>query len=171
MYFATFIDDFSQKTWIYFLKGKDEVFSKFKEFKALVENSTNRKIKVLRSDNGGEYTSKDFNSFCKSTGIKREFTVPYNPQQNGVAEQKNRSIIESTKALIHDQDIPMFLWAEAANTTVYLQNRCPHRAVKDKTLEEAFTGVRPEAGHLRIFGCPVYVHVPHEKRSKLDPLD
>jgi len=63
----------------------------------------------------------------------------------------------------------MFLWAEAANTTMYVQNRCPHRAVKDKTPEEAFTGVRPEAGHLRIFGCPVYVHVPHEKRSKLDP--
>lgn len=63
----------------------------------------------------------------------------------------------------------MFLWAEVANTTVYVQNKCPHRVVKDKTLEEAFTGVRPEVGHLRIFGCPVYVHVPHEKRSKLDP--
>jgi len=62
----------------------------------------------------------------------------------------------------------MFLWAEAANATVYVQNRCPHRAVKDKTLEEAFTRVRPEAGHLRNFGCPVYVHVPHEKRTKLD---
>lgn len=79
LYFTTFIDDFSRKTWIYFLKRKDEVFSKFKEFKALVENSTNRKIKVLRSDNGGEYTSKDFNNFCKSAGIKKESTVPYNP--------------------------------------------------------------------------------------------
>jgi len=81
LYFTTFIDDVSRKTWIYFLKGKDEVFSKFNEFKAQVENSTNKKMKVLRSDNGGEYSSKDFNNFCRSTGIKREFIVPYNPQQ------------------------------------------------------------------------------------------
>jgi len=167
LYFTTFIDDFSRETWIYFLKGKYELFSKLKKFKAQVENSTNRKIKVLRSDNGGEYNLKDFNNFYRSMGIKREFFVPYNPQQNGVVEWKNQSIIESTKALIHDQGIPMFL--EAANTIVYVQNRCPHKAVKDKTTEEAFTGVKPNAGHLRIFGCPVYIHVPHEKRSKLDP--
>jgi len=76
LYFTTFIDDFSRKTWIYYLKGKDEVFFKFKEFKALVENTTNKKIKVVRYDNGGEYTSKDLNNFCRSARIKREYTVP-----------------------------------------------------------------------------------------------
>jgi transposase InsO family protein len=79
-----------RKTWIYFLKTKDGVLARFQEFKAQVENLTKRKIKVLRSDNGGEYTSKDFSNLCIEAGIKREYTVPYNPQQNGVAERKNK---------------------------------------------------------------------------------
>jgi transposase InsO family protein len=88
---------------------------------------TGKKIKVLRSDNGGEYTSNDFSDFCKEAGIKRELTVPYNPQQNGVAERKNRSIVEVVKEMIHDQNLPMFLWEEASNTTIYVQNISPHR--------------------------------------------
>lgn len=95
-YFVTFIDDHSRKTWIYFLKTKDEVFCQFKEFKALVENLTEKKIKVLRSDNGGEYVDKDFTNFCAKEGIKREWTTPYNPEQNGVAERKNMTIMEAT---------------------------------------------------------------------------
>ena len=79
------------------MKTKDGVLARFQEFKAQVENLTGRKIKVPRSDNGGEYTSKDFNDFCIEAGIKREYTVPYNPQQNGVAERKNKTIIEATK--------------------------------------------------------------------------
>jgi transposase InsO family protein len=89
MYYVSYIDDFSHKTWIYFLKTKDEVFSRFQEFKALVENQAGKKIKILRSDNGGEYNSKEFEGFCKGVGIKRELTVLYNPQQNGVVEMKN----------------------------------------------------------------------------------
>jgi hypothetical protein len=107
LYYVLFIDDHSRKTWIYFLKNKDGVLAKFQEFKAQVENLTRRKIKVLRSDNGGEYTSKEFINFCIEAGIKRELTVPYNPQQNGVAERKNRTIIEATKAMIHDQILPI----------------------------------------------------------------
>jgi transposase InsO family protein len=79
MYYVSFIDDFSCKTWIYFLKTKDEVFSRFQVFKSLVENQTGKKIKVSRSNNGGEYTSKEFECFCKEAGIKREMTLPYNP--------------------------------------------------------------------------------------------
>ena len=86
-YYASFIDDYSRKTWIYFLKKKDEVFERFKEFKALVENLSEKKIKILRSDNGGEFTSNEFNDLCKESGIKRELTIPYNPQQNGVEEE------------------------------------------------------------------------------------
>ena len=76
---------------------KDEVFKKFKEFKALIENHSKRRIKTLRIDNGGEYTSKEFESFCKEDGINRELTTPYNPQQNGVVERKNRSIMKEKK--------------------------------------------------------------------------
>jgi transposase InsO family protein len=80
VYYVSFIDDFSRKTWIYFLKAKREVFNKFKEFKALVENLSEKKIKILRSDNGGEFTSDEFKTFSKEVGIKRELSTPYNPQ-------------------------------------------------------------------------------------------
>jgi transposase InsO family protein len=80
LYYVTFIDDYSRRTCIFFMKTKDEVFSRFKEFKALVENQTGKKIKILRSDNGSEYTFNEFKNFCKEAGIKRELTVPFNPQ-------------------------------------------------------------------------------------------
>jgi transposase InsO family protein len=140
VYYVSFIDDYSRKTWVYFLKSKDEVFGKFKEFKALIENLYERNIKILRSDNGGEYTSKEFIKFCKDVGIKRELTTPYNPQQNGVAERKNITIMEAVKTMIHDQYLPMHLWAEVARTTMYVQNRLSHSALGFKTPEEMFSG-------------------------------
>jgi hypothetical protein len=145
------------------------VLSKFKEFKALIENLSERKIKILRSDNGGEYTSKEFVNFFKYVGIKRELTTPYNPQQNGVAERKNITIMEAMKTMIHDQDLPICLWAEVARTTIYVQNRLSHSALGFKTPEEMFSRKKPEVSHLKIFGCPVFVHIPKEKRNKLDP--
>jgi hypothetical protein len=169
LYYVLFIDDHSRKTWIYFLKTKDGFFAIFQEFKAHVENLTRRRIKVLRSDNGGEYTSKDFSDLCIEAGIKREFTVPYNPRQNGVAERKNRTIIEETKAMIHDKILPMILWEEASMKIVYVQNMSPHQILKNMTPEEDFTGVKPKVGHFKIFGYPVYFHVPKEKITKLDP--
>ena len=120
VYYVSFIDDYSRKTWIYFLKGKDEVFENFKEFKALVENLYEKNIKPLRSENGGEFTSNEFKDICKEVGIKREVTTPYNYQHNGVEERNNRSIMEEDKAMIHNQDLPMHLWVEAARTTVYV---------------------------------------------------
>ena len=112
-YYVTFIDDRSRKTWIYFLKSKKskEVLQRFQEFKALVENQTGRKIRALRSNNGGEYTSKEFDEFCRQEGIRRQLMVPYTPEQNGVAERKNRSIVGFARAMLHDQSLPLFLWA------------------------------------------------------------
>jgi transposase InsO family protein len=79
VYYVSFIDDFSRKTWIYFLKAKSEVFNKFKEFKVLVENLSEKKKKILRSNNGGQFTSNEFKAFCKEVCIKRELSTPYNP--------------------------------------------------------------------------------------------
>jgi transposase InsO family protein len=89
VYYVSFIDEFSCKGWIYFLKTKGEVFNKFKEFKTLIENLSEKNIKVLRSDNGGEFTSDEFKALCGEDGIKRELSTPYNLQQNGVVERKN----------------------------------------------------------------------------------
>jgi transposase InsO family protein len=169
VYYVSFSDDYSRKTWVYFLKSKDKVLGKFKEFKALVENLSERKIKILGSNNGGYYTSNEFGSFCRDVGIKRDLTTPYNPQQNGVAERKNRTIMEAVKTMIHDQDLPMHLCVEAARTTVYVQNRLSHSALVFKTPEEMFSRKKPEVSHLKIFGCLVFVHIPKKRRTKLDP--
>jgi transposase InsO family protein len=169
VYYVSFIDDYSSKTWVYFLKSKDEVFNKFKEFKALIENLFEREIKILRSDNGGEYTSKEFVNFCKYVGIKRDLTTPYNPQQNGVVERKNKTIMEAVKTMIHDQDLLMCLWEEAVMIVVYVQNQLSHSALGFKTSEEMFTGKKLEVSHLKIFGCPVFIHIPKEKRNELEP--
>jgi len=139
-YYVIFIDNFSMHTWIYFMKTKDEAFGQFQEFKALLESQMGRKIKALRSHTGGEYISKDFKRFYADAGIKKELTVPYNPQLNGLAERKNRAINGVAKAMIHDQDMPMFLWAKTCSTAVYVQNKSPQRALGKMTLEEAFTG-------------------------------
>ena len=102
------------------MKNKDEVFSKFKEFKALIENHTEKKIKTFRSDNGREFTSNEFKELCKDSGIKRELSTPYNPQHNGIAERKNRTIMEVARAMLNDKYIPMHLWAEATRIVVYI---------------------------------------------------
>ena len=93
--------------------------------------------------------------------------MSYNPQQNGVAERKNRTICEVVKAMITDLDLPLSLWAEAAGTAVYIQNRSPHAILGEKTLEEVFTKKKPAVDHMRIFCTLVYVHVPKEKRVTL----
>jgi hypothetical protein len=147
------------------LKAKYEVFNKFQEFKDLVENLSEMKIKVLRYDNGGEYTSKEFKDFCREARIKTELTTPYNPQQNGVVERKNKSIVEATKAM----NLPMHLSTKASSTFVYVHNRSPRKILGNKTLEHVFIGKKPEISHLRIFGCPMFIHVLKEKRTKLEP--
>jgi hypothetical protein len=124
---------------------------------------------VLRCENGGEYTSTDFILFCAREGVKKELNFPYNPKQNGVAEREKISIIRASSAMTHDQRIPLFLWVKAYNTVVYLQNRIPHRSLGNMTLEEAYTGKKPQVGHFRIFGCITFSHVPKERRTNMEP--
>src|SRR5699024_7699133 len=123
LYYITFTDDFSRNKWIYYLKHKDEAFYMFKEFNALVENQTRKKIKIFRSDNDGEYISNEFINFCKKEGIKKETIVRYTPEQNGVVERKNMSIVEVAYAMLHGQKLPKFLWGEATNVSIYVQSR------------------------------------------------
>jgi len=122
VYYVSFIDDYSRKTWIYFLKSKDEVFSKFKEFKALIENLSERKIKILRSDNGGEYTSTAFKSHLAKHGIIHQTSCPYTPQQNGVAERKNRHLMEVARSMMFYTNMPKRFGSDAVMTACYLIN-------------------------------------------------
>jgi transposase InsO family protein len=113
VYYVSFIDEFSRNTWIYFLRKKYEVFDMFKEFKALVENQTEKRIKVLRTDNGGEFMGMNLKEFCKKCGISRKNTTPYTPQHNGVAERMNMTLMEKARCMLSGVGLGKELWAEA----------------------------------------------------------
>jgi transposase InsO family protein len=167
-YFITFIDDYSRMCWVYFLRNKSGALNVFKKFKAFVELQSGHKLKKLRSDRGGEYTSKEFEEFCEKQGMERQLTVAYSPQQNGVAERRNRTICEMGRSMLIEKGMPVTFWAEAVNTAVYIQNRCYTTSVAEKTPFEAFTGRKPGVKHLKVFGCLCYTHIPASLRQKWD---
>lgn len=166
-YILTFIDDFSRYTVIYLLKEKSEVEAKLREYVAMVENKFAKKPIVLRSDRGGEYTGDKVTTFLKSKGIQIQYTAPYTPQQNGVAERKNRTLVEMARCMLEDASLPYVFWAEAVCTANYLQNRLPSRSI-ETTPFEAWNKRKPALKHCVPFGAKCFVHVPCEKRRKLD---
>ena len=168
-YFLTLLDDKTHYTWVYPLKTKDEVFQRFKEWQAEVENFTGHKVKTLRTDNGGEFTSNSFQAHLKACGIRHELTIPKTPEQNGVAERLNRTLVETTRAMLLDAKLPHRFWAETISTATYLRNRSPTSAVKGATPHQAWCGQKPRVEHLRVFGSTAYVHVPRDERGKFDP--
>ena len=167
-YFITFIDDFSRYVCVYYLKQKSEALSKFKEFVSLMTNITGKHVKVLRSDNEGEYCSHAFAEYLKEQGRKHETTVPYNPAQNRLSERMNRTIVESARSMIHFSDVPKKFWAETVNTAVCLKNRSPSVALKEETPYECMFGVKPNVSNLKIFGCIAHVHIDSQAREKFD---
>ncbi|CAL2266202.1 unnamed protein product [Prunus armeniaca] len=168
MYFLTFIDDHTRMCWVFFLQHKSQAFNIFKRFKSMVELQSGYQIKRLRSDRGGEYTSLEFSKFCEELGLERQLTVAYSPQQNGVAERKNRTVVEMARAMMHEKQIPLKFWAEAVSTAIYLQNRSPTSALDNTTPFEKFSGRKPSVKHLRVFGSLCYIHIPSQKRHKLE---
>jgi hypothetical protein len=164
-----FFNDFSRFTWIYFLRKKSEVFQHIKDFKALVETQSINKIIFLRTDNEGENVNHEIHNLFHEEGIQLQCTVPYTLPKNRVAERKNRSLKEMASCMLHAKSLPQRLWAEALNYATYIQNRSPHRSVKDKTPYEAWSGLKPEGTHFRIFGSLAWAQIPSEKRKALDP--
>ncbi|KAH9751460.1 hypothetical protein KPL71_014309 [Citrus sinensis] len=165
-YFVTFVDDFSRRVWVYTMRAKDEVLEIFVKWKKLVETKTSRKIKVLRSDNGGEYTSDPFLQVCQNEGIKRHFTMRHTLQQNGVAERINRTLLEKVRCMLSNASLDKKFWAEAVSYVSHLINRLPSAAIGGKTPMKMWSEKHTQDyDSLRIFGCPAYYHV---KDGKLD---
>ena len=166
-YFVTFADDFSRRVWVYTLKSKDEVFETFLVWKKMVEIQTGRKIKVLRSDNGTEYRNDQFSIFCKKESISRHFTVRDTPQQNGVAERMNRTLLEKVRCMLSNAGLGKQFWVEAVMYASHLINRLPSATLNGKTPFEVWSG-KPVNDYdtLHVFGSTAYYHV---KESKLDP--
>ena len=153
---------------MYFLVEKSKALNSFKCFKTMVEKEIGLFVKCFRTDRGGEFNSNEFNDFCKQSGIKRQLTTAYTLQQNGVAERKNRIVMNMVRSMLSDKNIHKTFWLEAMNWTIYVLNRCPTLAVKDVTPEEAWSGVKLSVDHFRVFGCIAHVYVPEERRTKLD---
>nr|GEW45779.1 hypothetical protein [Tanacetum cinerariifolium] len=150
-------DDYSRFTWVFFLATKDETSLILKTFITGLENQLSLKVKVIRSENETKFKNFDLNQFCGMKGIKREFNVPRTPQQNGIAERKNKTLIKAARTMLADLLLPISFWAEAVNTACYVQNRVLVTKPHNKTPYELLHGRTPSIGFMRPFGCLVTI--------------
>lgn len=168
-YFVSFIDCYSRMTWLYLMKHKNEVLDCFKDFCALVKNQYNTHVKIIRSDNGTEYVNTEFRSFLSKEGILHQTSCPDTPPQNGVAERKNRHLLEVARSLMYTMNVPKFLWSEAVMTATHLINRMPSRILGMKTPCELLYGKNEFIVPPKVFGCTCFVRDHRPSVGKLDP--
>ena len=166
-YMLTFTDDYTRKSWVVLTKDRISLPYEFAQWRALVERQSGHKILALWSDNAGEYKSLG-DTQLKGAGISLELTTVYTPEQNGVSERLNRSLITMARSMLLTAKLPQRFWGEAVTTACYLRNRMAI-GPNGKSLEEAFTGRKPSTRHLRIFGCIAYADIPSVTRAKLEP--
>ena len=137
--------------WLILLGEKGETFEKFRKFKAIVEQETGATITTFRTDRGGEFVSNEFQSYCETNGISRQLTAPYSPQQNGVVERRNRTLLGMTRSILKHMDLPNYLWGEAVRHATYIINRVATRVLVNVTPYEAYKGRKPRLDHVRVF--------------------
>jgi len=175
--FITFTDDYSRYGYIYPIKERNEALDKFKIFKAEVENQHDKRIKIVRSDRGGEYYGRHtpygqvpgpFARFLQETGIVAQYSMPGEPQQNGVAERRNRTLMDMVRSMMSYSTLPLGLWMEALKTAIHILNRVPSKSVP-KTPYELWTGRVPSLQHFRVWGSPAEAKVFNPNIAKLDP--
>ncbi|RDY00403.1 hypothetical protein CR513_16424, partial [Mucuna pruriens] len=149
------------------LKSKEQVLKKFKQFQALVERQSNKKVKCIRSNNGDEYCGP-FNVYCKQHGIRDEKTPPKTPQLNGLAERMNKTLIERVRCMLSEARLPKHLWGEALYRVVNVINLSPTVALNTEVLDKIWFGKDVKYDHLRVFDYKAFVDVSKDERSKLD---
>jgi GAG-pre-integrase domain len=168
-YMLTFTDDFTRKSWIYLVRARKELYGKFNEWQLEVERQSGEKLQAIRCDNAGEYQALADN-LRQRNGVIVEFTTSYTPEQNGVAERLNRTLVTKIRAMLLGSGLPVELWGEAAYTACYLYNRTARLYDNQiATPEEMWSGTKPDLSHLRVFGCVAYAQLAKEQRGKLDP--
>ncbi|XP_074559221.1 uncharacterized protein LOC141815202 [Curcuma longa] len=165
-YFVTFIDDYSRYGYVYLMHRKSETFGKFKEFHAEAERQLGKSLKCIRSDRGGEYLDTEFKDYMLEHGILYQLTAPGTPQQNGVAERRNRTLLDMVRSMMSYSSLPNSFWGYAIETATYILNAVPSKSIQ-KTPLELWKGRKPSLSHFRIWGCPA--HVLEGKTGKLHP--
>ena len=168
-YYLLFVDDYSRFSWLYLLKHKSDVLSTFKHFQATVENLLSKKIKILRTDCGGEYTSNAFTAHCASHGITHHLSCPHTPQQNGIVDRKHRHIVECALTLLSHATLSITHWSYSITTAVHLINRLPTPKLTHKTPWEMLFHKPPDLTHLKTFGCLCFPLLRPYNTHKLQP--
>lgn len=167
-YFLLLVDDYSRYMWLTLLKHKDEAAQAIQRFKARTEIESGNKLGTLRTDRGGEFTAHTFAAYCADQGVARQLTAPYSPQQNGVVERRNQSVVSTARSLLKAKGMPGRFWGEAVTTAVYLLNRSPTKSLDNKTPFEVWHGFTPNVQYLRTFGCVAHVKPTKPHQSKLE---
>lgn len=165
LYFIPFIDDYSRMCFVYFLRHKSQALETFLLFLEMAERQSGNKLRTLRTDGGGEFTSHAFQDYCAKRGIVRQVTATYSSSMNGVAEIRHQMLQYQARTMLIQAGLSIGYWAEVINTANYVLNRLPTSSVQGKTPYESWTGRKPSLKHLRVFGAPTYVHVHEAKRS------
>ncbi|GJS39823.1 uncharacterized mitochondrial protein-like protein [Tanacetum coccineum] len=168
MYCLVVTDDYSRFTRVFFLATKDETSGILKSFITGIKNLVDHKVKVIRCDNGTEFKNREMNQFCEKKGILRQFSVARTPQQNRVAERRNRTLIEAARTMLADSKLPTTFWAKAVNTACHVQNRVLAVKPHNKTRYELFHGITPTLSFIRPFGCPVIILNTIDHLGKFD---
>lgn len=168
-YFITFIDETSGRVSLSLLRTKDQALATFQAYRARAEKSGGKEIKAFRTDGGGEYVNTEFKKYLEDAGIEHRISTLYSPTQNGRAERAHRTIMENARYILQDSQLGNEFWGQAVLTAGHIHNRLPNRSHNNRSPLEYRTGKLPGVGHLRIFGSTTWVHVPKERRQKLDP--
>jgi hypothetical protein len=166
-YFLLVVDGYSRYMWVEVLKTKDQALEYFKKIKLRGEVESDGKLKSLRTDRGGEFNSQLFLVFYDEQGIKHYTTTPYTPQQNGVVERRNQTVVEMARCMLKAMKVPTKFWGEAVLTAVYVLNRSPTRSLQGVTPFEAWYKRKPKVSHLRTFGCVANVKLTGPGLNKL----
>jgi transposase InsO family protein len=161
-------DDYSRFTWVFFLHDKSVVQETFKKFAKRAQNEFETKIKKVRSDNGTEFKNTNIEDFLEEEGIGHEFSVPYTPQQNGIVERKNRTLIEAARTMLDEYKVSDQFWAEAINTACHAINRLYLHKVLNKTAYELLLGKKPNVSYFRVFGSKCFILNKKPKNSKFE---
>jgi transposase InsO family protein len=167
-YFLLLVDDMSRYMWLTLIRSKDEAANAIKHFQAHAEVESGRKLRALRTDRGGEFTSIEFGEYCANLRVGRQLTAPYSPQQNGVVERRNQTIVATARSMMKAKGVPGRFWGEAMSTAVFLLNRSPTKSLDNQTPYEAWYGQRPAVHFLRTFGCVGHVKITKPGLKKLD---
>lgn len=168
-YFLLLKDDYSHFRFVYFMKQKSEVAEIIKKCVKLIQKEHGHSVRIIRSDNGTEFVNDELKTFFEEAGIHHQRTVPYTPEQNGCAEREMRTIVESARTMLQAKQIEKKFWAEATNLAVHVLNRAGTSTVENKSPYELWYGKEARLDHLRAFGSEVFIHIPKERRQKLDP--